>query len=68
MSMVDYLMGIGYIGIILLCVIITVFIFIAPILIAMYIANYLHFNGVMWWAVVIVLWLIIAGLISKLTS
>lgn len=68
MSLIDYLTGIGIVGIVLLCIIIAIFIFIAPILIAMYIANYFHFNGIMWWAVVIVLWLIIAGLISKLTS
>ena len=68
MDIIDYLIGvgiIGFIGLVLLCVLAL---FCAPIIVAILIANYFCLTGISWWAVVIVLWLIIAGIISKLST
>lgn len=38
---------------------------IAPIIVAIFIANSLGLTGVVWWAFVVVIWLIIGAIISK---
>lgn len=64
----DILTGLGAIGFVILIVLIVIFIGICPLIVAILVANYLMLTGISWWAVVIVLWLIIAGIISKLGS
>lgn len=68
MSFVEYLTGIGIIGIILLCIFVVIFILCAPIIVAIFIANALGLSGIVWWAFVVVIWLIIASIISKASS
>ena len=68
MDIVDYLTGIGVIGIVVLCILIAIFLFIAPIIVAVFIANHLGLTGIVWWAFVVVIWLLIAGIISKVSS
>ena len=68
MDIIDYLMGAGVIGIICLIILIAVFLFCAPIIVAIVIANYLGLTGIIWWAFVVVIWLIIAGILTKLNS
>ncbi len=67
MDIIDYLAGAGLIGIICLIILVVVFMFCAPIIVAIVIANYLGLSGIIWWAFVVVIWLIIAGVISKLS-
>ena len=67
MDIIDYLAGAGLIGMICLIISIIVFVFCAPIIVAIVIANYLGLSGIIWWAFVVVIWLIIASLISKLS-
>lgn len=65
MDITDYLMGAGVIGFICLIILVIVFMFIAPIIVAVFIANAMGLTGIVWWAFVIVIWLIIGALISK---
>ena len=62
----DFLTGLGVIGIFIIIVLIIIFVILCPLIVAIIIANYFALTGISWWAVVIVLWLIIAGIISKL--
>ena len=66
MSLIDYLKGAGVIGFIVLIVIVAIAICIAPIIVAVFIANALGVTGLTWWAFVLVIWFVIAGLISFL--
>lgn len=68
MDIVDYLKGAGVIGIIILIVLIMFFVICAPLIVAILIANSFHITGIYWWAMVLVIWFIIAGIISKLSS
>lgn len=68
MDIIDYLTGAGIIGIIVLCLLVVIFLFIAPIIVAVFIANYMGLTGIIWWAFVIVIWLLISGILSKLSS
>lgn len=72
---VDYLKNAGLIGLIVLGLIIIIFVILCPLFVAILITNILAIflapygiiiTGILWWALVIVLWLIIAGIISKL--
>lgn len=72
---ITYLQGAGIIGLIALILIVIVFIILCPLLVAIFLTNVLAIflikygisvSGLLWWALVIVLWLIIAGIISKL--
>lgn len=77
MSWIDYLQGAGIIGLIILTSIIVVFIILCPLIVAVFLTNVLTIwlvkygiviSGILWWAIVIVLWFIIAGIISKLRN
>lgn len=68
MDIFDYLMGAGIIGFAILIIFIIIVIVLAPIIVAMAVANYLGLTGIIWWAFVIVIWLIISGIISRLSS
>lgn len=68
MDIIDYLMGAGIVGFICLVILFTIFLICAPLIVAILIANYFSLAGVSWWAAVIVLWLIISGIISKLST
>lgn len=68
MDIIDYLKGAGVIGIIVLIFIVILVLICAPIIVAILVANYFALTGISWWAVVIVVALFIAGLLSKLSS
>lgn len=68
MNIIDYLTGAGVIGIICLILLVIIFLFCAPIIVAIFIANYLGLTGIIWWAFVVVIWLIVVGIITKLNS
>lgn len=73
---IDYLKGAGFIGMAILICLLIVLIILAPLIVAILIANVLAIllsgiivlDGLYWWATVIVLWIIIAAIISKLNS
>ena len=67
MDIYDYLAGAGIIGIIVLIILIAIFFFIAPIIVAVYIANALGLTGIVWWAFVVVIWLIIGAIINRVS-
>ena len=63
----DYFESAGMIGILILCIFIIFFLIIAPLLVAILITNFISVTGIYWWACVFVFWIIIAGIISKLS-
>ena len=67
MDIYDYLASAGIIGIIVLIILIAIFFFIAPIIVAVYIANALGLTGIVWWAFVVVIWLIIGAIINRVS-
>lgn len=68
MDIVDYLYGLGVIGIIILYVLVFLILFCAPIIVAIVITNYLGMTGLAWWAFVIVIWMFIVSLLAFLRN
>lgn len=72
----EYLKGFGLIGMVILIIILIILMIIAPIVVAVLITNvlaivlagYVSISGIAWWAVVIVIWLILVAIINKLNS
>lgn len=62
----DILAGIGVIGLIVLILLLFVVEIVAIVLVAGFLASFFGFTGVMWWAVAIVLFLVINGFIGLL--
>lgn len=48
--------------------IVWIFLWVLMFVLSSSIANYLHFTGLLWWAITIILGLVLAGIISKLLS
>lgn len=68
MSLIDVLTGIGVIGIIIFIVLLIFIPAIAAFIVASLIASHFALSGIAWWAVVIVVFLIIMAIIGKLSS
>ena len=62
----DWLAFIGIVGIFLLILFVVAIEIVAVILVAGFLASWFGFTGVMWWAVAIVLFLVINGIIGLL--
>lgn len=60
----DYLAFFGIVGLILLILFVIAVEIVAVVLVAGFLATYFGFTGVMWWAVAIVLFMVINGLIG----
>lgn len=68
MNLVDWLTGFGIIGIILLGIILIFIPAIAAFIVATLVANYFVLSGIYWWAVVIVLFFVIMGIMGRVSS
>lgn len=63
----ELLLGLGLIGVILLLLIICFIPLICTIILGTYFATALGLTGIVWWAFVIIFYLIIAGILGALT-
>ena len=61
--MLDILKGIGIIGIVLIVILIP---FVATVVLGVYIAGALGLTGIVWWAFVILFYLVVMGLLGAL--
>lgn len=68
MSLIDWLAGAGIIGIIILIAFLVFVPAIAAVVVATMIASYFSLTGLGWWAVVILLFLFIMGILGRLSS
>ena len=66
MMIEDLLIGLGIIGVILFILIIVFIPLICTIILGTYFATMLGLTGLVWWAFVIIFYLIIAGILSLL--
>lgn len=64
----DTLQGLGFITLAIIFIMIIIFILLCPLIVAILIANTLSLTGIYWWAVVLVSYMIIDGIIAKLTA
>lgn len=63
----DWVIGLGAVFLILLIFIVSIGLLIVEVLLGIYLANYLHFTGFLWWMCVLLVFLIINGLICRIT-
>lgn len=63
----EILLGMGLVGIILLICAIVLLPLICTIILGTYLATTLGLSGIVWWAFVIIFYLIIAGVLGALT-
>ena len=68
MSLIDTLTVLGALGIVMLVIILIFIPAIAAFIVASLIATHLALSGIGWWAVVIVVFLIIMAIIGRLSS
>ena len=68
MTLLDFATGLGIIGIVIIILALICIPAIAAVFVAMLIANHFALSGFAWWAVVIVVFLIISSLINMSTK
>ena len=56
------------IGLVILMIITIIFVFLCPLIIFVLITNYLFLNGIYWWAVIFIMYILFIGIIVKLIS
>lgn len=56
------------IGLVILMIITIIFVFLCPLIIFVLITNYLFLNGIYWWAVIFIMYILFIGIIAKLIS
>lgn len=62
----EILLGLGVIGIILLLIILLLLPLLCTIILGTYLATALGLSGIVWWAFVIIFYLIIAGILGAI--
>ena len=62
----EFLLGLGVIGLILLFIIILLLPLICTIILGTYLATIFGFSGIVWWAFVILFYIIIMGILGLL--
>lgn len=68
MDIEDIGMGMGIIGLIILAIILILVPLIATIILGVFVANMLGLTGIVWWAFLVVFYIIVMGLISLITN
>lgn len=68
MDIEDIGMGMGIVGLILLILIVLFIPLIATIILGVFVANMLGLTGIVWWAFLVVFYIIVMGLISLVTN
>lgn len=64
----EILFGIGVIGIILFILVLILLPFICTIVLGTYLATFFGLNGLVWWAFVILFYIIIIGIIGSIAK
>lgn len=68
MDIEDIGMGMGIVGLILLILIVLFIPLIATIILGVFVANMLGLTGIVWWAFLVVFYIIVMGLIGLVTN
>lgn len=64
----ELLFGIGVIGIILFILVLVLLPFVCTIVLGTYLATFFGLNGLVWWAFVILFYIIIIGIIGSIAK
>lgn len=68
MAIKDFVVGAGILGLITIVLVIGIACVVAPIVVAILVANFFMLTGVNWWAVVIVISVILMGIMGRLAN
>lgn len=63
-----FLISLGAIGVVGLIVLVLLIPLVATLVIGIYSANYFHLTGLVWWSYVILFYLVIMGLLSRINK